>query len=115
MGIPARKQAVSQQLGLLAATGACQLATAKQDIQQQQAALGALLSAEAPIAGTDKASAAKDRSSYVCNVQQGRSRISLRSVLERIADTLHSRPKAMLQRATEIEADWSRARTSLLS
>jgi hypothetical protein len=77
---------------------------------------GVLLSAESPVAGIDKAfAAAKNQSSFFCNDQQGRSRTSLQAVSERIADTLHNRPIAMLQRATEIEADWPRAETSLLS
>jgi hypothetical protein len=116
VGILAVNPVALQRRGALAATGANQLGRAKQDGSQQQLAPGVLLSAESPLAGIDKAfAAAKNHSSFFYNDQQDRSRIFWQAVSERIAGTLHNRPIAMLQRATEIEADWPRAETSLLS
>jgi hypothetical protein len=115
VGILAVNPVALRRRGALAATGANELVRAKQDGSQQQLAPGVLLSAESPIVGIYKAfAAAKNQSSFFCNDQQDHSRIFLQAALERIAGTLRSHPIAMLQRATQIEPDWSRAGTSLL-
>jgi hypothetical protein len=92
-----------------------QLAKAKQDGLQQGEVPEVLLSAESRVAGIGRAFAATDRSSCVCSDRQDHSRISLRSVFGKIADTRRNRPTTMLQPATLRQADWPRAEAFLLS